>query len=220
MRTTRIVELDLAKPQPATRGLYTTSIAFAATIWRVMRKFSSTINQAASTKTKITKDMLLDAMASVMYRLLHAKFRPGSLDEAVRVGLLAFGSSVFLQWKQTKLPDVLFPLEYKACMLQSQLLDASPQLWLWLLMMGAMAAMGKADHRWVYPLMRVNIEACGIESWTEAREMMKSLLWIGLVQDHVGQEIFEAALGSDGGGVASREPSQAGQACVLLGTTW
>jgi len=54
MRTTRIVELDLAKPQPATRGLYTTSIAFAATIWRVMR------NRWASNRLHELDDRQLD----------------------------------------------------------------------------------------------------------------------------------------------------------------
>ena len=54
MRTPRIVELDLAKPQPATRGLYTTSIAFAATIWRVMR------NRWASNRLHELDDRQLD----------------------------------------------------------------------------------------------------------------------------------------------------------------
>ncbi len=54
MRTTRIVELDLARPQPATRGLYTTSIAFAATIWRVMR------NRWASNRLHELDDRQLD----------------------------------------------------------------------------------------------------------------------------------------------------------------
>ncbi len=54
MRTTRIVELDLAKPQPAGRGLYTTSIAFAATIWRVMR------NRWASNRLHELDDRQLD----------------------------------------------------------------------------------------------------------------------------------------------------------------
>ena len=54
MRTTRIDELDLAPSQPASRSFYATTIAFAGSIWRVLR------NRWASDRLNDLDDRQLD----------------------------------------------------------------------------------------------------------------------------------------------------------------
>lgn len=54
MRTTRIVELDLAPSQRASRGFYAATIAVADSIWRVLR------NRWASDRLNDLDDRQLD----------------------------------------------------------------------------------------------------------------------------------------------------------------
>ena len=95
MRTTRIVELDLAKPQPATRGLYTTSIAFAATIWRVMR------NRWASNRLHELDDRQLDDIGLSRHDVFARRMAPASSTipppfwPSLRAAVRSSGSSGF-----------------------------------------------------------------------------------------------------------------------------
>ena len=69
--------------------------------WVAMAEFSHMINRTTKSQHRITTETFLHIMASVMYRLLDmTKFKLGLIEEAIRLGLLAFSSSVFLQWKQ------------------------------------------------------------------------------------------------------------------------
>ncbi|KAF7168374.1 hypothetical protein CNMCM5623_001457 [Aspergillus felis] len=78
--------------------------------WTVMREFCSTINSATKRNRRLPKEILLNTMASVMYRLLGMKdFDPNSPDEAIRLGLLAFSSDTFLHFQNMKPPQTSFP---------------------------------------------------------------------------------------------------------------
>uniref|UniRef100_A0A093VJY1 Uncharacterized protein n=1 Tax=Talaromyces marneffei PM1 TaxID=1077442 RepID=A0A093VJY1_TALMA len=52
--------------------------------WSIVKQFSTRINLSSKTKRKLPKELLLDTMASVMYRLMHMSYIYGSLDELER----------------------------------------------------------------------------------------------------------------------------------------
>ncbi|KAI0385753.1 hypothetical protein F5Y04DRAFT_244576 [Hypomontagnella monticulosa] len=87
--------------------------------WRVMRQFCALVNDAAVVRTKLPKEYLFDTMAAVTYRLLHKSPwpAPGTIDNAVLLGLLAFSSSIFLQWSGVRLPSAWLPTAYRECLL-------------------------------------------------------------------------------------------------------
>lgn len=64
-----------------------------------MSEFCSLINFAADSGQCISVETLRETFTSVIYRLLGTNFDPGSSDEAIRLGLLAFSCSGFLQWQ-------------------------------------------------------------------------------------------------------------------------
>jgi hypothetical protein len=169
-----------------------------ARAWRVMKRFCSAINSAAEHNRRLPKETLLNAMASVMYRLLRMNsFDPTSVDEAVRLGLLAFSSHIFLRWQDVKLPHTYFPQTYRSCLLNLKLPDAlSSQILLWLLMVGAMSLFTPADDAWLIPWVRVNIELCGARNWSELRAQLKGFPWIDILHDKLGQAIFDSAVSS------------------------
>ncbi|KAI1080350.1 hypothetical protein F5B20DRAFT_540274 [Whalleya microplaca] len=162
--------------------------------WENTFRFSLLVNLAFETAHKIPKEILLDTMASVMYRLLQMSFETGSVDEAMRLGLLAFSSSIFLQWQGVKLSYEHLPVTYRACLVNLKLSDGSPPLLLWLLVIGSIAIFGEPDSVWLKPWLRVNINLCGVTSWGEMQEILQSFLWIGLVHDKPGKALFDSTL--------------------------
>lgn len=164
-----------------------------ARAWRVMAGFCLVINLAAETKHRIATETFLDTMASVIYRLLDMNgFEEGSTEEAIRLGLLAFSSSVFLQWKQLGMSYDHLATTYRDCLAKLTCSKISSRLLLWLLMVGAVSVFGYADGEWLKPWLRVNIDLGEVESWSDMQDILKSLMWIGLIHDGPGKDVFDS----------------------------
>ncbi|RDW84448.1 hypothetical protein BP6252_02038 [Coleophoma cylindrospora] len=164
------------------------------TAWKVLQRFCRMINLAAETKYKFPQETLLHTMATVMYRLLHMQFAPGSVDEAIRLGLLAFSSNIFLQLQNVKPPYIYLPNAFRCCLLELQLPRERPsRLLLWLLFIGALSVFSDPDaDAWLKPWLQSEVQSSGVHSWRELREGLKSFLWIDIVHDKPGQRIFDS----------------------------
>lgn len=187
-----------------------------AQTWSVTKSFSALVNHAASTHTKLPKEYLFDTMTSVICRLLHKSndFERGSLDETIRLGLLAFCSSVFLQWTGMRFPYAQFPAVYRDCLVNLQLpeLDGNgggggggdiafsflSQLLLWLLMVGAVSVFTEDDDTWLKPWLCVNIDLCEANgSWATMRDVLNSFMWVEMLHDGPGKVIFDSTSSSE-----------------------
>ena len=166
-----------------------------AQAWQVMKKFSTLINLATQAERKISKDTLLETMASVMYRLLHMRFTFGSVSETIRLGLLAFSSHVFLQWRDIKPSYLHFPTAYRHCLVdQEASARFSPQIMLWLLMIGAISVFTGADDEWLIPCLRAHIRLCEAEQWNEMRDILKSFMWIDCLHGKPGKTVLDSVV--------------------------
>ena len=164
-----------------------------AIVWTAMERFCSVINRAARLKQRFPEAILLQAMASLMYRLLHSSFASESLEEPLRLGLLAFCSHAFLQLPSLRIHDTALPGAYQECLLNVALsARLPPPLLLWLQMVGAVSIFGIKDQVWLKPLVQSSIERCGIESWSDLADLMNSFVWIDLLFDGRGKEVFES----------------------------
>ncbi|OQV02387.1 hypothetical protein CLAIMM_07592 [Cladophialophora immunda] len=121
--------------------------------WTFLKAFCSTVNSAAETNRQLPKETLLKAMAAVMYRLIQmSSFDPTSLDEAVRLGLLVFSSHIFLNWQDVRPRHTSLPHLYRTCLLTLKLPSMlTPQLLLWLLMVGSFSIFTPEDDAWLIP---------------------------------------------------------------------
>lgn len=127
--------------------------------WRAMQSFCSLINLAAETQRMIPPEVSEDTMASAMYRLLRTGFETGSIDEAIRLGLLCLSYHIFLQWQDMKLSHVHFPSAYKNCLVNLKLVDRFPsRIMLWLLMIGGISMFTTSDDTWLKDALRKHIE--------------------------------------------------------------
>lgn len=166
-----------------------------ATAWQVMRRFCILIKLGAQMHRLIYPQIILETMTAVMYRLLHMglKFATLSIDEGVRLGLLAFCHHVFLQWQDTKLPYDHFRVTYKNCMLALNLVDGgSSRLMLWLLITGANSLFDISDEPWLYGSVRDHAEQCQVSTWKGMQEVLKSFMWIALLDDQSGKQIYDS----------------------------
>ncbi|KAK0701121.1 hypothetical protein B0H67DRAFT_595870 [Lasiosphaeris hirsuta] len=168
--------------------------ASLAQAWRALSEFSAVINFAADSGQLITTDHLLDTMGSAMYRLLDMQggFAAGSSDEVVRLGLLAFASSTFLQWKYLGGSYAHLSAALREALARVTVLQLPPKVVVWLVMVGAASVFGEADDGWLRPMLLLNIRLCDVCSWSEMRDMLDSLMWIGMLYDKAGKRLYDS----------------------------
>jgi len=165
-----------------------------AQAWTIILDFCSIINFAVDSELRISTETFLDTMASVTYRLLDMHFEAGSKDEVVRLGLIAFLCSVFLQWKHLGISYSHFTSMFRNCLLEMIPDRIAPEFMIWLLIVGAVSVFDERDDSWLKPLLRAYIDLRGIDEWNEVQELLKQFLWIGLVYDKPGKRVFESAV--------------------------
>ncbi|UKZ48221.1 hypothetical protein TrVGV298_002457 [Trichoderma virens] len=162
--------------------------------WDALRRFCSVINSASEHKRRLPKEILLNTMAPIMYRLFNMAFESGSFNEVIRLVQLAFSSHAFLHWQGVKYPHTYLPESYRNCLLRLKFpSESSPHILCWLLVMGAISIFSPADDVWLIPWIQVNLKLCEAESWNMLRHQLKQFLWIDILHDHLGKSIFDVA---------------------------
>ena len=157
-----------------------------------MRRFCLLVNLGTQTQRLIYPEIIDQTMISVIYRLLHMKFAVGSADEAVQLGLAAFTHHIFLQWEDIKLPQYPFLAHYRNCILNLDLADgASSSLMLWLLMIGAISMFDALGEAWLRDSLRVHAHRCQVRTWKGLQEALKSFMWVGLLDDRPGKQVYD-----------------------------
>lgn len=174
------------------QGIQTTD-DHLVTAWLVMRKFCLLVDLGAQTRRSMRPEIIYETMIAVMYRLLYMSFADGSIDEAVRLGLLAFSHHVFLQWQDIKLPYRHFTDRYRNSILALKHFHGVPsQLMLWFLMTGAISVFPVSDEEWLREHIREHVTICHVKTWKAVQDILKSLMWIALLDDQSGEGIYDS----------------------------
>ncbi|KIW39419.1 hypothetical protein, variant [Exophiala oligosperma] len=165
-----------------------------ATSWLVLQRFCSLANLAAQSHGLMPTQLHVQTMASVTYRLLDLnQFQAKSQEEMIRLGLLAFTHHIFLQYQHLKLPYSHFQYLLERSLARKELSDiANPQLTLWILMVAVISIPNLAEDIWLFKSLQTLFQVCNITSWTGLRGFMKSMMWIDVLHDKPGKDIYEA----------------------------
>ena len=176
-----------------------------AEVWLVMRKFCLLAELGTQTRMLIQPAIIYGTMTTVMYRLHRMGFAAGTLYESSRLGLLAFTHHNFLQWQDIRLSCHPFSGLYRNYLQAHALRDIIPsRISLWLLMTGAISLFSVSDELWLADYLRKQAERCGVKTWKDGQEILKSCMWISLLDDKSGKQIYDSvtkmsglALGTD-----------------------
>ena len=166
-----------------------------AEVWLVMKKFCLLVNLGTQTRMRIQPTTIYGTMRAVMYRLLRMSFVAGTLDESSRLGLLAFTHHVFLQWQDMKLSSHLLSKSYRNYLQVHALKDTiPPRMSLWLLMIGAISLFDVSDELWLADYLQRQAERCGIKTWKDGQQILKSFMWITLLDDNSGKQSYDSLI--------------------------
>ncbi|MCJ1472281.1 hypothetical protein MMC13_000928 [Lambiella insularis] len=166
---------------------------YLAEVWLVMRKFCLLANLGTQTRMLIQPATIYGTMTAAMYRLLRMGFAAGTLDESLRLGLLVFTYHIFLQWQDMRLPCHSLSESYRNFLQVHAFRDIiPPRISLWLLMIGAISLFSVSEELWLADYLRSQAERCGIKTWKHGQEILKSSMWISLLDDESGKRIFDS----------------------------
>lgn len=150
---------------------------------------------AFGTGRKIPGEVYQETLISTQYRLVKLKFDREDINELLRLGLLAFSSSVFLQGGglrgrfgslSTQLKSVISAVDWSDPIIR--------QLSLWFLFSGLVAAVTQEDDDVFMPLLQERFRESGQSSWTGVRGILKGFMWIDALQDKSGRQVYDRAV--------------------------
>lgn len=167
-------------------------------VWQDMRHFSYLCHLARGTGYKLDHELYSDIMASVLYRLLHMTLEPDCFaGSAIRSGLVALASSLFLSWQGVgsdhngsfgRFGDALENLR------ESDTMETVPgPLLFWMLMLWQglrNAERPPHDEQWMSEV----ICHLGLASWQEARQLLNTMVWIEFLHGPQGKAAFVRSL--------------------------
>ncbi|KAK4561502.1 hypothetical protein LTR86_004820 [Recurvomyces mirabilis] len=166
--------------------------ASLAEAWSIMRRFSLLVNLGTQTQRLISTKVINETMTSVVYRLLDIRYPSGSLNEGVRLILLTYCFHVFLQWRDVKLPCPHLQNSFEEMTLALQHGGkVSARFMLWVLMVGAVSIFDSQNDGWLSYMLRHHFRSQQL-SWTEVQDVLKSFLWIPLLDEEPAKLIWDS----------------------------
>ncbi|TVY90611.1 hypothetical protein LAWI1_G005612 [Lachnellula willkommii] len=167
-------------------------------IFRDLHAFSCISNLAYQTTRKLSPDIYNEVMISILYRLTHLSFDHNPMQEVLRISLLAVSSTIFMQRQFMDNPYAHLLNLYRNALskLSSSTgpqLPVSLSLWMTVLLHVVECNEQSLEDGRGERLDRA-VSNAGVESWPQAREMLRSVVWIDFVHDRVGKLVFEASM--------------------------
>ncbi|KAH8673123.1 hypothetical protein BGZ61DRAFT_536689 [Ilyonectria robusta] len=156
--------------------------------------FSNMANSLVPGHEKLRPELFQEIMLSIQYRLLLLEYPVDvyPLEETIRIGLLAFESTLFLHSPKLglKLKSERFYRQLRQCIEEIHI--DSPEiadLKLWLLLVGSVIVF-KGNETW----LAESIDALvGDQAWSEVRKRVKGVMWIDIIHDDPGKLAFATA---------------------------
>lgn len=165
---------------------------------RDLHTFSCISNLAYQTTRKLSPEIYNEIMISILYRLTNLSFESDPFQEALRVGLLAISSTLFMQRQLVEHPyDHLLNLHRKSLLKlrESTDIDVPVPIVLWLTMLlHVVENREPSPPDWLSVWLDEAIFRARIESWHRAHEILRSMVWVNFVHDRCGMAAFEAAM--------------------------
>ena len=167
-----------------------------ANVWKDLEEFSMLSNLASQTGGKLQPNTFSEIMVSILYRLLALSFPDSPLEDAIRLGMMTFTASIFFRWRGMKQRQAYLDNSFKEALAKLKKAPAQlPQalnLWLLVLWNANVADDPGQDifSEWTIKVVR----SLDIGSWTDAHDILKTVIWIDCLFDASSRRAFESIL--------------------------
>ncbi|KAI0834404.1 hypothetical protein F5Y06DRAFT_279140 [Hypoxylon sp. FL0890] len=167
-------------------------------VWDDVSEFVRAANIAIQCRLKIDSDLYHEIMISIHYRLVNLHFEIGDMNETIRLGLLAFVSAGFLQWRgvETRYEHLVQRLEAVLSFFGHESRATPTQHTVWLYITIAISTLPENDRIYFKPAMTRALSSIKIKLWNEAKQLLKSVIWLDHIFDPSARQLVEGILNS------------------------
>lgn len=161
-----------------------------------LHAFSCMINVASQASRKIRPETYNDIMISILYRLMSLGFDCDDMQEAIRLGMVCYCTTIFMQYRRAKhqYRRLFHTFDENLHHLRSRDGKQVPApLALWLAILPDLAPGDEVIMpEWRSEWLREVLLLSGIGAWMKAREMLGTVAWVGFMHDKVGERVFDS----------------------------
>ncbi|KAK5213575.1 hypothetical protein LTR41_001154 [Exophiala xenobiotica] len=184
--------------EPRISGFVDTLDSKLRDCWKDVHAFSCLSNLAYQTTHKLSPETYNEMMISIFYRLTHLDFEDDLSHEVIRLALLTYCSTLFLtrvylDQPYERLFDLFSSTLSKLC--QSPCSVVPEPIMLWLMILHHLVAYKEASSSDAWENVRLNkaIALTGTDTWSQAHQGLRSVMWVDFVHDVPGRKVFDAA---------------------------
>ena len=173
-----------------------------------LRSFSRMADALIIARQKLQPELFQEIMLSSQYRLLFMEncLNGDPLQESIRLGLLAYESTVFLQAPGLRLESVIFAQQLREAIENFVVVSSeTADLKLWLLFIGTIITFDVEESWLCQAIQDITLG----QDWTVIRQRLKRVMWIEAIHDSLGRRVYnnlQQALGSTGAPLAMNIP--------------
>lgn len=167
-------------------------------VWNDAQEFCRLGNLAQQTNHKLSPNTFSEILASILYRLLSLSFPESHIEEAIRIGLMAFASAVFFRWRGLRQRQVYLEELFRGALqnLERSRTKSHALVLFWLMMIWNTCVLdcSSSPSDPFAPWLARTIEQSGLGCWQEARAILKPTVWLDFVNDVPGEIAFTTAM--------------------------
>ena len=180
-------------------------------VWEDLGEFCATATLAFLTRRKLLPSFFRDCILSVPYRLLYLDYSDtsenrggnqhqlgGPVQEAVKLGMLAFASMIFVQISGVEMRFAYLAEKTQKTLVALQKPSKDDRLgWeirTWLLLVSGISLFQFQRRDWLDTCLAECLQVLSLSSWSKTSLVLRGWLWIERLQDEIGKGVYEDCL--------------------------
>jgi hypothetical protein len=165
-------------------------------VWVDISDFVEATNAVNKCELNIDSEVYQTAVISIHYRLVNLRFDTGDINETIRLALLSFASTLFLQWCGVKIRYSYLAQHLKIglSLLKHNSRAIPSHLTLWMHIVGVISVFDEKEQAQLQPMLIELLRTMNLKSWDEVNLSLESVLWLNTLHDSPAKKIVEGSL--------------------------
>ncbi|KAH9907280.1 hypothetical protein F4778DRAFT_721253 [Xylariomycetidae sp. FL2044] len=187
---------------PCEVGHLTDTRLVLSRIMACVSNFANLLNKTAQGVKKLDSlyySERIVALASSLLRIApmeqHVTFSGGSYDELAHLGMLAFMTTLLVDYGGDYSPSTALSRRLEKAIWEfhetcSQVEAGEKKLLLWVLFIGGIWVLNFQDRRWILTLISETCDRLSVHDWTTVRHQLCQFPWVFSLHDEPGQRLW------------------------------